>query len=451
MPMRWMAALLALVMAGMLWSSGVRAAEPYGAIGEKYVALGGRGGALGPAIGNESAAPHGGRFHLFQNGVIYWHPETGAFAVWGAISVKYWELGRAEYGYPITDERVTPDRRGRYNHFRAVQIPGKPESSIYWTPETGAHAIYGGIRDAWARAGWERGELGYPTSDEFDTGGGSRRQDFERGYIAWTPQGGARIVKSGSGVRTAPQTFGSHLVRGMEVSVAGRRIDGNPNFLSENAICGAFNAARPALEERAESELFNRVAPRMRPFGLHPEGTKMHLSPGCSFRAEVAQVCSNRAVKLRIVLPRNVLRFQVTTPSAAGIGLGEYADPKLSVDFDVAAETNILLPRDASGSLRLDVTRVTISNVRPGSQSPTGDIALAVAEVIDYVSEAGLFAELAKTHIFRLPGLEQPLTDLSPAVRMIPPSFRVDACVDASDVLTLNGTNAPEDRGPIVN
>ena len=219
--MRWVSALMALVLAGVLVSSGVKAAEPYGAIGEKYAALGGRGGALGPAIGNESDAPYGGRFHLFKEGVIYWHPEVGAYAVWGAISVKYWQLGRAEYGYPITDESVTPDGRGRYNHFRAMHAPGRPESSIYWTPETGAHAVYGAIRDAWARGGWERGELGYPTSDEFDTGGG-RRQDFERGYIAWTPQGGARIVRSGSGLPTPPQTFGSHLVRGMEIAVAGR-------------------------------------------------------------------------------------------------------------------------------------------------------------------------------------------------------------------------------------
>ena len=38
--------------------------------------------------------------------------------------------------------------------------------ALDWTPETGAHAIYGAIRDAWIAQGWEQGELGYPTSDE---------------------------------------------------------------------------------------------------------------------------------------------------------------------------------------------------------------------------------------------------------------------------------------------
>ena len=96
-------------------------AAPYGKIGEKDAALGGPAGALGPAQGDETDAPFGGRYHHFKNGVIYWHPEIGeAFAVWGAISTKWVQLGRVAYGYPITDERATPDGRGRYNHFRAI-------------------------------------------------------------------------------------------------------------------------------------------------------------------------------------------------------------------------------------------------------------------------------------------------------------------------------------------
>ena len=53
----------------------------YGAIGQKYAALGRENGALGAAQSDEADAPYGGRFNRFQNGYIYWHPETGAFAV----------------------------------------------------------------------------------------------------------------------------------------------------------------------------------------------------------------------------------------------------------------------------------------------------------------------------------------------------------------------------------
>ena len=95
-------------------------------------------------------------------------------------------------GYPITDERVTSDGRGRFNHFRGMQYPNRPESSIFWSPQNGAHAIYGAIREAWAQQGWERGPLGYPTSDEYQDGK-YRRVNFERGHIVWAPDTGVQV------------------------------------------------------------------------------------------------------------------------------------------------------------------------------------------------------------------------------------------------------------------
>ncbi|NDW04309.1 hypothetical protein [Jiella pacifica] len=174
-------------------ASSVFAFAVYGAIGAKYAALGREAGPLGAPMSDEADAPGGGRFNNFRNGAIYWHPTIGAFAVWGAIEDKWTSLGRVGYGYPITDETVTPDRRGRFNHFRQINLPGRPESSIYWTPQTGAHAVYGAIRQKWASMGWERGALGYPISDEYQDGQ-YRRSDFEGGSIRWTAQGGAVTI-----------------------------------------------------------------------------------------------------------------------------------------------------------------------------------------------------------------------------------------------------------------
>lgn len=170
--------------------------EPQGKIGEKYARLGGANSGIGPALGGETDAPHGGRCQRFQHGSICWHPQIGeAFTVWGDIHKKWMQFGGVEYGYPITDELTTPDGRGRFNHFRAMQHPNRPEASIYWTPQTGAQAVYGLIRDAWARQGWERGPLGYPTSDEYQDGK-FRRSNFERGHILWAPDTGIQIVNS---------------------------------------------------------------------------------------------------------------------------------------------------------------------------------------------------------------------------------------------------------------
>ena len=49
---------------------------------------------------------------------------------------------------------------------------------------TRAHEVLGRIRDKYKELGWEAGELGYPTSGEYDVAGG-RKSDFEHGSITW--------------------------------------------------------------------------------------------------------------------------------------------------------------------------------------------------------------------------------------------------------------------------
>lgn len=200
---------IGLALGAAIWSGAVAAFDVYGLIGDKYTMLGRESGPLGPPTSSEADAHFGGRFNEFAAGSIWWHPTMGeAFAVMGAIGEKYRQMGGPEYGYPITDELTTPDGVGRFNHFRAVHLPGKPEASIYWSPMTGAHAIYGAIRVAWANQGWEQGALGYPTSDEFPDGE-LRIVHFQNGSIVWSPTGGAvvnlnRAVGFGDDVELIP-------------------------------------------------------------------------------------------------------------------------------------------------------------------------------------------------------------------------------------------------------
>ncbi|MCX5743057.1 MAG: hypothetical protein NT062_11245 [Proteobacteria bacterium] len=100
-------------------------------------------------------------------------------AVVGKIAEKFDALGGCGsfVGAPITEERTSADGVGRYSIFE--------RGSIYWTPQLGAHEVHGRIRDAWRDAGWERGQLGYPISDEYVDGDG-RRSDFQHGHIHWS-------------------------------------------------------------------------------------------------------------------------------------------------------------------------------------------------------------------------------------------------------------------------
>jgi len=77
------------------------------------------------------------------------------------------------------------DGRGRARDYE--------NGSVYWTPQTGAHEVHGAIRDLWAHMGWETSKLGYPVSDEMNMPGG-RLSRFEGGHIDWTPAGGPKAA-----------------------------------------------------------------------------------------------------------------------------------------------------------------------------------------------------------------------------------------------------------------
>ncbi|MCF2528768.1 arylsulfotransferase family protein [Yinghuangia soli] len=167
-----------------------RVFEVHGGIWITYASFKERCGFLGFPTSNETAAADGqGRFGTFERGAVYWSPATGeAFEVHGAVRNKWAELGaeRGFLGYPITNELPTAGNTGAYNHFQ--------RGSVFWSPATGAHEVHGGIRDAWARVGWQGGRLGFPTSDEFAPSDGYRRQDFQGGYVMWSAATGKAEV-----------------------------------------------------------------------------------------------------------------------------------------------------------------------------------------------------------------------------------------------------------------
>lgn len=166
------------------WSPATGAHYVYGSIWAEWSRVGREAGFLRFPLTTE--LPLGrGRVTRFEGGSLYWTPSTGAHEVHGAIGARYRDrdLGEDRYGFPVTNESVTPDRIGRYNHFEG-------DRSIYWSPRTGAHEVYGAIRAEWARRGWETGRLGYPTSGEYPVPGG-RRSDFQGGSITWDRTTGA--------------------------------------------------------------------------------------------------------------------------------------------------------------------------------------------------------------------------------------------------------------------
>jgi hypothetical protein len=182
------------VLGSIFWSPQTGAWSVIGDIAAHYRALGGPTGPLGYPTTDEMPTPDGvGRYNHFSRpdgASIYWTPTTKAWSIMGAIRAKWvamgWEQGPV--GYPTTDEMPTPDGVGRYNHFSRSD-----GASIYFSSGTGAHAVYGLIRQKWASLGWEQGRLRYPVTDEYAVSGGLRN-DFSGGTVTYVFSSGALQV-----------------------------------------------------------------------------------------------------------------------------------------------------------------------------------------------------------------------------------------------------------------
>ncbi|WP_186382894.1 polysaccharide deacetylase family protein [Amycolatopsis rhizosphaerae] len=172
------------VAGSIYFSPATGAHEVHGIIRDKWATLGSERGLLHYPTTDETAADGGGRFNHFQDGSIYYSPATGAHEVYNVIRSRWAALGweRGVLRYPTTDETPAPDGVGRYNHFQG--------GSIYYTPATGAHEVHGAIRDKWAALNWEKGFLGYPTTDEYAVTGG-RAGTFQGGIVYFSPATGA--------------------------------------------------------------------------------------------------------------------------------------------------------------------------------------------------------------------------------------------------------------------
>lgn len=155
------------------------------AIQAKHEALGGDSGPLGHSVECVGQCPdRTGYFRRFAGGMIYSHPKAGTHAVYGAILEKWASLGfeTSVLGYPIEDEKPTPDGVGRFSRFQG--------GMIYWSEPTGAHEVHGAILERWQELGFERSWLGYPTSDEQPFPQDGRVSTFQNGSIYWWPDTG---------------------------------------------------------------------------------------------------------------------------------------------------------------------------------------------------------------------------------------------------------------------
>ncbi|MEB3022489.1 LGFP repeat-containing protein [[Mycobacterium] crassicus] len=169
----------------LLFSVHTAAATPdsdaHDAITAAWQAAGGDGSPLGAPKGD--VHPAGAGFAQdFAGGTMFFTPETGAKALYGAILDKYQSMGGAadsDLGFPNSDEvpGLVPDSR-------VAILSGADNPVIFWTPQHGARVVRGPINAGWDKLGSSTGALGVPIDDE-NYDGAVVTQKFSNGTLSF--------------------------------------------------------------------------------------------------------------------------------------------------------------------------------------------------------------------------------------------------------------------------
>ncbi|MFG6445031.1 hypothetical protein ACFXQA_07115 [Microbacterium sp. P07] len=165
----------------MHWTSATGAQPTIGAILDEWKSLSSEQGVLGyPLSAEQCVLADGGCYQEFQGGQIHYSAASGAHAT-RAPFLAYWQSRGSERSvlrYPTSDQKCGLKEQGCYQNYQG--------GLVHSTPSTGIHATVGETLGAWARANYEHGALGYPTTDDRCglTQGGCR-QDFQGGRIYW--------------------------------------------------------------------------------------------------------------------------------------------------------------------------------------------------------------------------------------------------------------------------
>jgi len=155
--------------------------DPTTLINQAWRATGGLGGPLGARQGDQSAIGDNGAAQGYAGGKIFYTPDTGAHAVTGAILSKYEALGgpAGDLGLPTGAESDGGVPNSRVSSFSAPDQP-----VVFWTPDSGAIVVRGAINAAWQKLGGATGTLGVPAGEQ-TAKGDTVTQKFGGGEISW--------------------------------------------------------------------------------------------------------------------------------------------------------------------------------------------------------------------------------------------------------------------------
>lgn len=170
------------------WTKAYGAVPLSGVLRTAYGANGGVSGPLGwPAAGQTSAG--GGLVQAFQNGALVYSASTGAHALMGAFRTAYATTGGigGTFGWPVTDVVGHPENGGG-----SVQAFQNGAITVKGTGGPGI-LLFGPIRSYFNANGGLGGALGWPVANQVCAPDLSCTQKFDGGTVVWSPAAGGSV------------------------------------------------------------------------------------------------------------------------------------------------------------------------------------------------------------------------------------------------------------------
>jgi uncharacterized protein with LGFP repeats len=130
----------------------------------KYAALGGSKGFLGAATSKEMPTPYGGgTYQLFKGGSIFYSPTTGAHDLYGPVQTEFFATQNEFDARGVVAQKVlglpTSDE-ATSSLSTGARTATFQFGTIDYTPATGAHVFYRAIADEYAQTASETDAYG---------------------------------------------------------------------------------------------------------------------------------------------------------------------------------------------------------------------------------------------------------------------------------------------------
>lgn len=183
----------------------------------------------------------------------------------------------------------------------------------------------------------------------------------------------------------AQAQFGPTIVRGATIEMPPRTLMSDASLFASQRLCAQADGQR----ERILDELNAGIGRLNAELRKHNPGWSLvrhrfDLAP-CQARAEL----TTQGIVMRVVFPGTRLTGNITQ----GTILGQWADPRLSVTFDLAVAMATPLPTAGAGCAGHPGTTVMVRNVsRPQGENLSGDIVVKLASLLAPDSLNGLLA-----------------------------------------------------------